>query len=774
MRHFLAAQADFVGFGVGALILFAGLALILPRFRRGARLPPLAWVTLAVVLLAGWWPVQQAGVGERQQVETLVSALAPTYAHELARAGHSQLQLNTPPDDPVYQRILGLLDDWTRANPIAADIYTMRRLENGQPVFVADADTDYDGDGKISDRERGALPGEPFSAEDAGLEEAFAGKANFNPEIVTDRWGTWVGAWAPIFGPGGKVEAVVGVDYNGKEWQRAIRAARRERLVILGLILGIIAASFVAIGVLQGIAAERKIAQEKHAEAEQRLRLTLQQMPLAFVEIDPGGVMIGWNPAARAMFGYSQDEVIGKLRYESLVAPEARESVKQIFSMLLRQPLAQTNINENVTRDGRRIHCEWFNGQVVGGDGQVISVIALAQDVGERQSIEEQVRQSQRLAAVGQLAAGIAHDFNNLLTVINGYADLLQTRADMPASSQGDLKRIAQAGDRAANLTRQLLTFGRKQPMFPRSIALKSAVEPLTRLLQRTLGDGIELELDLDDELPPVSADNALFEQALTNLALNAREAGAGCVKIGVRLVEVSLAEARTNPERRAGRFIKLSFADDGKGLPPEIRPRVFEPFFTTKDVGEGPGLGLSAVHGIMKQHAGWVELRATPGAGAVFDLYFPPAQPATSAPLSGQRQAPVRSGKVVVLLVEDDPTVRQVARLSLERVGFGVLEAEDGPAAEELWSRHKHEINVLLTDLVMPNGVGGRELADRILVEQPGLPVVFASGYNVQAAIPGFTESAHTTLLQKPFLPEQLIAAVDRVTGRAGTASAA
>ena len=766
MSDFVSHHRDYLAFVAATAVVFGALTWLLPRVREGARLPRVTFLIIAALLAAGWWPVEKAGRDERSRIESLVSALAPTYAGELRHAGHARITLETPPNDPTLLDIRQRIDEWTSANANVADIYTMRKLPDGRRVFIVDTDTDTNGDGRIDDHEKGAALGESYTENDPGLDEAFAGKANFDREVVTDRWGTWVGAWAPIYDDQGKVEAVVGLDYDARSWLTAIHRARREWLFHLTLILLIAAASMTAIGILQATIAERGAAREKHAAAEQRLRLTIEQMPLAFLEIDPQGLIIGWNPAAETMFGYTRADTVGKMHYESLVTPESRPTARSLFTSLVADPQPRRSVNQNLTRDGRILRCEWFNRQICSPDGRVLSLICLGQDVSERISLEEQVRQSQRMTAVGQLAAGIAHDFNNLLTVIQGHADLLREHDDLPPAMQEDIERIFSASDRAAHLTRQLLTFSRKHAIFAQPVDLNATVLAITHLLERTLGAHIKVHTDLAEPIPNIFVDPSMLEQAITNLALNARDAmpTGGMLTFSTRLIEVSAEDARNHPERRAGEFVRLNVSDTGSGISPENITRIFEPFFTTKEVGQGTGLGLSAAHGIMKQHGGWIEVQSVLNLGTRFELFFPPtSEVATDTPRTRLAKA-LGSSKGTVLLVEDEESVRHVARLALQRDGFRVLEAEDGAAAEQIWSRHKNEIAVLLTDLVMPGGVTGRELAERLLTERSNLPVVFVSGYSVEAMVPGFAETTTQTFVQKPYMPEQLIAALEQV----------
>lgn len=766
MREFASSQIDYLVFVVTTVVVFALLGLALRKWRYWARLPRPTWFIVITVMVVGWWPVEEAGHAERMEIESVVTAMAPVYAKELSRAGHALLDPTTPADDPVRRRIVQLLDEWMAQNPMANDIYTMRKLPDGRQIFIADGDTDYNHDGHISENEKGAEAGEIYTHVEPGLTKALEGTVNFDPTLVQDRWGSWVSAWAPIPGPDGKPEAVVGIDYDAHLWLSRIREARLHRITELILLLITIGASMTAIGVLQGQVVLRRRAEEEHLRAERRLRLTLEQMPLACLEMDTRGIIIGWNPAAEMIFGYTREDVVGKMHFDVIVAPSARSQVHELWKDLQSEPVSRRSVNDNVTRDGRIIRCEWFVSQVIDQEGKVVSILSLGQDVSERISLEEQVRQAQRMTAVGQLAAGVAHDFNNLLTVIQGHTHLLLDRTDFPGDSREDVERISAASDRAANLTRQLLTFSRKQAMFCRPLDLNQTVTDTKHLLERTLGANVTLTSVLANKLPRIEADPTMIDQVLTNLAVNARDAmpDGGTLVFRTELIDIPVEEARSHPERRAGRFVRLSVIDSGTGIAPEIQPRIFEPFFTTKDVGKGTGLGLSAVHGIVKQHGGWIEVRSTVGRGTTFLIYLPPTDKMIPEAGASRPLSPSRHGKMNVLLVEDERSVRLLARTALERAGFSVFDAEDGPSAEKIWSEHKGEIHVVATDMVMPNGISGRELAQRLCAERPDLPIVFASGYTMEMTAPEFAETPTQTFLQKPYLPRQLLAAVDRV----------
>jgi PAS domain S-box-containing protein len=770
MLSFFSQNCDYAVFTGVTLGIFLVMAWILARTRKGARLPGYIWLLAGLVLIGGWWRVQDAGEAESQRLARLVSAMTPTYARELARMGHAQLTLETKAEDPLYQRLLQAQREWMQDNPNAHDIYTMRLLPDGRKVFMVDADTDYDHDGKISENEKGADLGEAYEVPDEGLEKAFRGQANFDFEPITDQWGTWVGAWAPIYNEAGKVEAVLGVDYDAAEWFAAVAAVRRERILQLGFFLATIGAAGWAIGALRTDLARRRRVEEGLRQAQERWKLTVEQMPLAFIEWNAQAEIIAWNPEAERIFGYRAAEVVGKEGVVRLVTETVRPHVDGIWRDLLAQTGGRRSVNENVTRDGRTITCEWFNTPVVDRGGRVVNVLSLVQDITQRLSLEQQMLQSQKMQAVGLLAAGIAHDFNNLLTIIQGHTELLLAQDDLPTLGREDAERIALAAERAANLTRQLLTFSRRQAMFARPMQLNDSLTASAEMLERVLGADIVLRTEFAPDLPAVEADPSMLDQVITNLAVNSRDAmpRGGVLTLATSLVEIPVDALSQHPDARAGAAICLCVSDTGCGIPAEKLPHIFEPFFTTKEVGKGTGLGLSAVHGIVKQHHGWIEVGSELGRGTTVKIFLPPcalpvAEVATPIPLV----APGPDlGRLGILVVEDEHSVRALARKTLEQAGYRVFVAADGPSAQAVWIKEKHQIDVLFTDMVMPNGLSGRDIAEQFLSERPDLRVIYASGYSIEVAAPGFLESETQTFMPKPYLPTELVTAVRRCLG--------
>jgi two-component system cell cycle sensor histidine kinase/response regulator CckA len=363
------------------------------------------------------------------------------------------------------------------------------------------------------------------------------------------------------------------------------------------------------------------------------------------------------------------------------------------------------------------------------------------------------------MESVGQLAGGIAHDFSNMLTVINGYSMLLLDRPELPPALAESLKHIYVAGGRAANLTRQLLIFSRKSYAHRQSIDLNEAVETLAAMLRRMIGEHIRLELDLAHPLPRVLADTSMLEQVLMNLAVNARDAmpkGGGLV-IATGSGETTAEDGRRHPDAKPGPHVWLGVRDTGCGIPAEILPRIFEPFFTTKEEGKGTGLGLATVFGIARQHEGWVDVESEVGAGTLFRVFLPIAPLQSEEVRTAADNLLVQGGKEVILLVEDEEAVRAYARTVLEMNGYKVLEAASGVDALEVWKRHRDRIALLVTDLVMPDEMTGLELAQRLVVEKPGLKVLFSSGYNPEMAAAALQTEAGYSFLHKPYQPKTL-----------------
>jgi two-component system, cell cycle sensor histidine kinase and response regulator CckA len=398
-------------------------------------------------------------------------------------------------------------------------------------------------------------------------------------------------------------------------------------------------------------------------------------------------------------------------------------------------------------------------------------LLLVAQDVTDQLKMEAELRQAQKLEVVGRLVAGVAHEFNNVLTVIQGNAALLRDRLTGMKEPVERVEHIIEAARRAASITSQLLVFSRKKPMDFTAVDLSRKVQDLSRMMEQSLGERHSLKFELAAQLPPIHANVGCLEQVLVNLALNARDAmpGGGVITVRTSLAELSAEDAQRHPHARAGQFCCLTVSDTGHGIARDVIDRIFDPFFTTKEVGQGTGLGLSMVHSIVQQHRGWIEVSSEVDHGSSFSVFFPVLRGAIPAESDPEPEAPAsaRGAGEVVLLVEDEPTLREVARLTLEEKGYQVFEAADGREALEVWDSCPVGIDLLVTDMVMPNGVSGGELARTLQARVPGLPVICASGYSPEFIEGTLPSNPDLTFLQKPYLPHQLCEAVRRSLDR-------
>ena len=395
----------------------------------------------------------------------------------------------------------------------------------------------------------------------------------------------------------------------------------------------------------------------------------------------------------------------------------------------------------------------------------------LQSEIEERKTIaqalrlsENQLRQAQKMEAVGQLAAGIAHDFNNLLTVIQGHTSHLLDGAGTAHPMAESLGEVSAAAKRAAALTRQLLAFSRKQVMQPRVLDLNDVVRNLDRMLTRLIGEHIALQCELSVEPLPVSADAGSLEQVLVNLAVNARDAmpEGGQLRIQTSSVVLDTNPACRNPAARPGPYARLRVSDTGCGMSADTLKHIFEPFFTTKEVGKGTGLGLASVYGILHQHDGWIEVDSRPEQGTTFTGFIPLTGKSiytSPAPAQPTRETPSHREKILV--VEDERAVRRITCLVLEENGYQVFPAENGTEALALWQTHHGAFDLVLTDMVLPGGISGRDLAQRMLSVNPRLKILYSSGYSAELALTEATEDSHFSFLPKPYDIAELTRAV-------------
>jgi two-component system, cell cycle sensor histidine kinase and response regulator CckA len=386
----------------------------------------------------------------------------------------------------------------------------------------------------------------------------------------------------------------------------------------------------------------------------------------------------------------------------------------------------------------------------------------------ERRKLHEQFLQAQKMESIGQLAGGVAHDFNNILTVIQGHASMLRSKPGLPAEVTGSVNQILLAAERATTLTRQLLTFSRKQATQTRVLDLNDVVANMTKMLKHILRADVSLRVDYGSKSFLVRADAGMMEQVLMNLAINARDAmpQGGKLIIGTSDECIGPEYVQLNPQASVGDFVCMAVTDTGEGIPPENLARIFEPFFTTKPVGQGTGLGLATVYGIVRQHNGWITVYSEVGKGTVFRIYLPAAKEREEKKMERPTRQEVRGGTETILLVEDEAPLRALDRSILEGYGYEVVEADSAGMAIERWREHQNRISLLLTDIVIPGGATGPGLAKKFHAEKPTLRIIFSSGYSMDVVESEFEIHDGVNFLQKPYSPHRLAQAVREVLG--------
>ncbi len=506
---------------------------------------------------------------------------------------------------------------------------------------------------------------------------------------------------------------------------------------------------------------ERRRAEEALRESEDKYRLLVENQTDLVVRVDTEGRFQFVSPSYCRLFGKTEEELLGE-QFMPLVHKDDRENTARAMEELHRPPYTAYVEQRAMTKDGWR-WLAWADTAVRDEDGTVIAIIGVGRDITRRKQLEEETLRQERLAAVGQLAAGIAHDFNNLLTSIIGFAELLQHRYDLPDRAKSDLARIVSQGQRAAKLTRQILDFSRQTINEPQALDLHVYLTETLKFIERTIPENVEIRFKVKAGDHTINADPTQLQQVITNLAVNARDAMPGGGTLSFDLTRICLAphDPSPDPEMEAGAWIRLAVTDTGTGIAPEIIDHIFEPFFTTKEVGEGTGLGLAQIYGIVKQHEGYITVDSRVGQGATFTLYFPALATHALAEDDGTETLAKGRGQTV-LLIEDEQVVREVARAMLEMLNYRVVVATNGEEALSLFRARPDQIALVLTDAMMPK-MNGFELASVLQKEAPNVKVVLMTGYAPTVEFPVEAIQNITVRLQKPLSLHQLADAMKR-----------
>jgi signal transduction histidine kinase/HAMP domain-containing protein/ActR/RegA family two-component response regulator len=505
-----------------------------------------------------------------------------------------------------------------------------------------------------------------------------------------------------------------------------------------------------AVATVVGMAVERR-----RAEAETEKVASFAKLnPAATMEFTENGTISYFNDAAQRLASAAQ-----KNHPRDVLPPEINGIIRDCLATGQSKVRLETEIN------GRTF--SWLFHPVL--PSRVVH--CYVDDITDRLNLEGQLRQSQKMESVGQLAAGVAHDFNNMLTIIQGHSSALLARPALPPDVLDPLQAIYFAAERAAGLTRQLLMFSRKNVIQPDLLDLREVVGNMSRMLERLLGETIKLEFQPPAELPAMEGDIGMIEQVIMNLSVNARDAmpDGGRLTVSIDTITIDAQYVKSHADARAGRFIRLRLADTGIGMDTATLHRIFEPFFTTKEVGKGTGLGLATVYGIVKQHEGWLEVYSEPRRGATFDVLFP----ASDRPLPPKKEKTVPSeftpgGTESILIVEDEPILREMACDILSGYGYRIFESSSGREALDTWLQKTNKIDLLLTDMVMPEGVSGADLARQLIVQHPRLKVIFTSGYTANEVNTQLLVKLKARYLQKPYSHADLARTVRESLDRA------
>jgi len=556
-------------------------------------------------------------------------------------------------------------------------------------------------------------------------------------ELVGTPSPSWLGA--PLRTPAATIGVLVVQHYENE-------AAYTERdLEFLASVGGQIA-----------LAIDRKRAEEKIRESEARLRVLVEQLPAVLWTVGKDLCFTSALGAGLTRLGLKPNQIVGVSLFDYF------ETSDPAFLPIAAHRRA-------IAGEPMTFHVEWKGGSYTchveplrTSEGDLQGAICMALDITDRRQLEEQLRQAQKMEAVGRLAGGIAHDFNNLLMVIQGYADLMTERLAEGDPLRRNAEQIQTASQRATSLTRQLLAFSRKQMLAPKVLSVQSVVTEMEKILRRLIGEDVQLETSSVPDLGLVKADRSQIEQVILNLAVNARDAMPEGGRLTIETANVDLDESFSHSSvmLSPGPYVMLAVTDNGCGMDVETQTHIFEPFFTTKEKGKGTGLGLATVYGIVKQSGGYVWVYSEPGRGTSFKVYLPRVWDEQTTPGRDRRVEgkSLPQGTETVLLVEDEKGVRELAREYLEMTGYTVIEAENGHTALELAALHSGPIHLLMTDVVMP-GISGRELSERVKTIRPDIRVLFMSGYTDQAVVHHGILETDAVLLQKPFTVAALAA---------------
>jgi len=508
---------------------------------------------------------------------------------------------------------------------------------------------------------------------------------------------------------------------------------------------------------------ERKCAELALRESEERFAGAFLNAPIGKALVSLSGGWLKVNRAICQMVGYSEIELLSRT-FQDITHPDDLNADLEYVRRMLAGEISSYQMEKRYLHKRGHIITVLLSVSLVRDDqGRPAYFISQIQDFTERKRLEEELRQVQKMDGIGQLAGGVAHDFNNMLAVIQLQTGLLKAEETLSDKQLEMAEEIESSAQRAADLTRQLLLFSRRQPMERRDLDLKAVIGNIAKMLQRILGEGVEMRFKFSPEPLLIHADAGMIDQILLNLTINARDAmpDGGCLLLETSLAEFDEITEAQSPQAKRGSFVCLTVADTGGGIPPEILPKIFEPFFPAKEAGKGVGLGLATVNSIVQQHQGWISVYSEAGRGTTFRIYIPRQIEQTDKKVFWSSLAAIRGGTETILLAEDDHNLRNTVRKSLARLGYTAIEAVNGPDALAMWNQYHGKIDLLLTDMAMPGGMTGKQLARQLLQQDPKLKVIYSSGYAAAMADDELSLVDGVNFLSKPFEARKLAQAV-------------
>jgi two-component system, cell cycle sensor histidine kinase and response regulator CckA len=509
-------------------------------------------------------------------------------------------------------------------------------------------------------------------------------------------------------------------------------------------------------GIAEDISARRAL--EHDLEMNHHLLASVQQ---AIISTDTSGVIVTWNRHAEVLFGWTAAEAMGERIVSLLFIDGQLDESARVSSLELALGKQVAFERQLKRKNGSLIWVSTTAAPIIDASGEVTHFVGASVDVTDRRNLEHQLRQAQKMEAVGRLAGGVAHDFNNLLTIIKGHTEFLSAVLPSAGESREDIDQIEKAAHRAAALTRQLLSFSRRHVLEKRVIDVNTLLRDLEKMLVRLIGEDITLSLSLQPDIPKVLADRGHLEQSIMNLIVNSRDAmqGGGSLTLSSRTVVVDSRTAARHAEALPGKYTAIDVEDTGSGIDSALMVKIFEPFFTTKAAGRGTGLGLASVYGIVKQSGGFIDVESTSGKGSIFTIFLPEAP--SNLPVEATRNSlHPAGGNELILLVEDEDDVRGVARKILAAHGYTVIEARNGVAALTVLRGLEKSVDLVITDAIMPQ-MGGVDLVRALRADRPQLRVVMVSGYANSDAVDQGAAELGIPFLSKPFRSEDLLAVV-------------